>query len=207
MASKRQVPNKRRILGSDGRFYKYVKEKTYELRSIFGKGSYIASKYQRGEKKKKEICPLDGQVGLLPSGGISPVLALEIVQLSTRMAYDQARDVLLVFRPYVPSKRSICGIIDQVGALADGVLEETECEAGETAVIQVDARSAPMIRPEEYEKRCKLHKKGTNTQNNKKGKRRRIRPNNWSEHKKQERKRLTRGQKAKKAMLPLIRWF
>jgi hypothetical protein len=70
MASKRQAPKGRRILGSDRRVYKYVKERVYELRSIFGEGKYVASQYQRGEKNPKELCPLDGQVGLLPAGGL-----------------------------------------------------------------------------------------------------------------------------------------
>lgn len=198
LASKRQPPNKRRMKGADGHDYKYIKEKTYEVRSIFGEEKYMTSQYQRGENKKKDLCLTDGQVGLLPAGGLSPNLALEVAQLSTRMAYEQVEDVMKMFRPYVPSKRSICGIIDLVGAHAEAILDQTPCESGDTVVIQVDARGAPRISPEEYEKRCKPHKKGEKSIDKDKGRRRRIRPRDWSQYKKQERKRRLPGEKAHK---------
>ena len=55
MASKRQLPTKNKMLGSDGRIYKCLKEKSYELRSIFGQGTYMASQYRRGEKIKRSF--------------------------------------------------------------------------------------------------------------------------------------------------------
>ena len=193
LAEKRQVPE-RKMNDASGQVYKYVEEKKCELRSIFGEGSYTSSLYQRGESgdKRRQLVALDSQVGLLPAGGLSPNLALELVNLITRMPYDQAKEVMEYFRPYVPSKRSICGIIDLIGPHAEGVLDELECEAGEVAEIQMDARGAPKIREEEYAKRCKPHKKRPRGEKRPKGKRRRYRVGE-----KKARPRLTKGQKSK----------
>jgi len=193
LAQKRKVPD-RKMTDAGGQPYKYVEEKKCELRCIFGEGSYTSSVYRRGEKPetKRQLVALDSQVGLLPGGGLSPHLALELVNLTTRMAYDQAKEVMGYFRPYVPSKRSICGIIDMIGPHAEGVLDELECEAGEVVEIQVDARGGPKIRPEEYAKRCKPHKKRPKGQKRPKGKRRRYRAGE-----KKARPRLTKGKKSK----------
>ncbi|MDI6773664.1 MAG: transposase [bacterium] len=193
LAEKRQVPE-RKMNDAGGQLYKYAKEKKLELRSIFGLGSYTSSLYERGEnpESKRQLVALDSQVGLLPAGGLSPNLGLELVNLVTRMPYDQAKEVMEYFRPYVPSKRSICGIIDLIGPHAEGVLDELECEAGEVVEIQVDARGAPKIRQEEYAKRCKPHKKRPRGQERPKGKRRRYRVGE-----KKARPRLTKGQKSK----------
>lgn len=196
LACKRQVPTRRRMIGMDGRAYKYVKEKVYTVRSIFGEGEYVSSQYHRGEKLRArgEICILDGQVGLLPAGGLSPLLALEVVNLCTRMAYAQAQEVLRLFRRYVPSTRSICGIIDLIGNHAEGVLDDVPCKGGEVAVIQCDGRGAPMIREEEYQKRCSPHKKRNLNKKHEKGRRRRICLKNKMQAKKLRR---TRGEKSK----------
>ena len=49
---------------------------------------------------------------------------MRTVNLTTRMAYAQAKEVMGYFRPYVPSQRSICGIIDLLGPHAEGVLDD-----------------------------------------------------------------------------------
>lgn len=196
LAHIREAPASRRILGSDNRIYKYIKEKVYSLRSIFGEGSYMASQYQRGERAdtKRELCHFECEVGLLPSGGLSPILALEICQLCTLMAYQQAQEVLRHFRQYVPSTRSMCGIIDLIGSQSEVVLDQVDLKGGEVAVVQVDARSAPTIREEEYEKRCQPHKKRCQRESVQKGKRRMIRVKGHPN----EKPRRTRGKKAKK---------
>jgi len=193
LAEKRQVPE-RKMNDASGQPYKYATEEQFELRSIFGQGSYTSSVYERGEnpESKRQLVALDSQVGLLPAGGLSPNLGLELVNLTTRMPYDQAKEVMQYFRPYVPSKRSICGIIDLIGSHAEGVLDELECEAGEVVEIQVDARGAPKIRKEEYAKRCQPHKKRPRGQERPKGKRRRYRVGE-----RKARPRLTKGQKSK----------
>jgi hypothetical protein len=109
------------------------------------------------------------------------------------MPYEHVREVLHKFRPYVPSPRSICGIIDLVGAHAQPVLEDLPCEGGEVVMIQVDARGMPRIQPEEYAKRCQPHKKRPKQADRPKGKRRRIRSK-----KKPTRPRRKKGEKAKK---------
>jgi hypothetical protein len=194
LSSRREVPKRRQMLGTDGRIYKYVREKGYQVRSIFGGGQYQASCYERGVTRKKELCVLDGSVGLMPCGGLSPMLAQEVVHLCTRMAYDQAQEVLGLFRPYVPSKRSICGIIDMVGQHCETVLDGVTIEPGEVVVIQVDARGAPCIRAEEYDKRCRPHEK---TRQYRKGQRRRRRVRPWERKpNKRTTQRRTRGKKA-----------
>ncbi len=193
-AMKRTIPTKRRLMGSDGRFYKYVKEKCYPLRSIFGEATYWASQYCRGESRasRKEINSIASEVGLLPAGGLSPNLGLEVVNLCRLMAYEKAQEVLQLFRAYVPSKRSICGIIDLLGQHAEQILDDTPCEGGEVAMIQVDARSAPQIRKTEYKKRCQPHKKRVNRRN-RKGRKRCVKVQHTT-----TKKRRTRGQKSKK---------
>lgn len=196
LAENRQVPV-RKMNDASGQIYKYMKEQECELRSIFGVGSYVSSVYQRGESRdaRRRLVAIDSQVGLLPAAGLSPILALDLVNLTTRMPYDQAKEVMGHFRPYVPSKRSICGIIDMIGPHAEGVLDELECEAGEVVEIQVDARGAPKIRPEEYAKRCRPHKKRPRGQKRPKGKRRHYGAPGTRE--KKARPRLTKGQKSK----------
>jgi hypothetical protein len=194
LAEKREVPS-RKMNDANGKVYKYQEEKPFELRCIFGGGRYISSVYLRGESRdtRRRLVATDILVGLLPGGGLSPTLGLELVNLTTRMPYDQAKEVMGQFRPYVPSKRSICGIIDMIGVHAEGVLDELECEAGEVVEIQVDARGAPKIRPEEYAKRCRPHKKRPRDQERPKGKRRRYRVG----EERKARPRLTKGQKSK----------
>jgi len=193
LAEKRQVPE-RKMNDASGQPYKYVEEKKCTLRSIFGVGSYVSSVYQRGESgdTRRRLVAMDSLVGLLPAAGLSPNLGLELVSLTTRMPYDQAKEVMGNFRPYVPSKRSICGIIDMMGPHAEGVLDELECEAGEVVEIQMDARGAPRIRPEEYAKRCKPHQKRPRGEKRPQGKRRRYKAGE-----KKARPRLTKGQKSK----------
>ena len=176
LAQKRQVPE-RKMTDAGDNIYKYDKEKICELRCIFGfsQRGYTSSMYLRGQTSLKRLMALDSQVGLLPAGGLSPNLAIELVNMVTRMPYEQAKEVMELFRPYVPSKRSICGIIDMLGPRAEGVLDDLPCEAGQVVEIQVDARGAPKIRPEEYELRCRPHKKKPRGQKRHQGKRRHYR--------------------------------
>jgi hypothetical protein len=193
LAHQRRVPERKKR-DAEGRTYKYYKEADRELRSIFGEGSYRSSVYQRGEKLdvRRQLVALDSQVGLLPAAGLSPNLALELVNLTTRMAYGQAKEVMEYFRPYVPSQRSICGVIDMLGPHAEGVLDQLECEAGEVVEIQVDGRGAPKIGDEEYLKRCKPHKKRPRDKERPKGRRRRYLAGS-----KPARPRRTKGKKSK----------
>lgn len=189
LASKRKPPEKSKIQDGDGKTYKYAKEKSYPLRSIFGEGTYTSSQYLRGKppyKAQKEIVLLDGQVGLFPAGGLSPNLVLQVAELSTRMPYEQVCEVLGRFYAYVPSKRSICGLIDLLGPHAALELEDLECQPAEVVVIQVDGRGLPHIQDEEMEKRCQPHQKHPESQ----GRRRR--------RKHQADPRRTKGKKAKK---------
>ena len=188
LATQRKVPEKQKMKDSLDRAYTYEKEKTYKFRSEFGEGEYRSSKYRRGKRggENRELVLLRGQVGLLPFGSMSPCLALEVAELATRMPFDHVHEVLRRFLGYVPSQRSIQGIIDHLGPHAGVVLDDLPCEAGNIAIIQTDARGLPHIRPEEYKKRCKPHKKRKGE-----GKRRRHR------NKEQSKERRTKGKKAK----------
>jgi hypothetical protein len=111
------------------------------------------------------------------------------------MPYEHVREVLKLFRPYIPSGRSICGIIDLLGIHAEGVLDRLECEGGEVVVVQVDGRGMPRIQDSEQKKRCRPHKKRKkNSPDSKRGTGRRRRLRQGSKKAVQRRK---KGQKAK----------
>lgn len=167
VAGRRKVPE-RKVADDDGRTHKYDREKVYPLRTIFGVGTYEASCFVRGaqanRRSEREFVPHDALVGLLPvGGGLSPSIVLEAAELATRMPFDHVKDVLGRFYGYAPCKRSILGLIDLVGPVAQDALNDVELESGEVAVVQVDARGLPRIQSSEYNKRCNTHKKSGRT--------------------------------------------
>ncbi len=157
----RPIPEQRKVLGSNGKYFTYKGEKRYTLRSIFGTEQYTSSQYVRGIRRKanREICLLNSEVGLLPYGSVSPNIALEAMELSTRMPFDHVREVLSRFYGYVPAKRSILGLIDHLGGQAEAVERKQAFKGGNVIVIQADGRGLPCIRDEEMKKRCRPHKK------------------------------------------------
>lgn len=174
LSKQREVPEENKVSDSSGQEYKYIKEKSYPLRSLFGKGTYMSSQYRRGQnyKPQRELALIDSKVGLLPCGGLSLNLALESVELATRMPYNHATTLLKRYFGYAPSTRALSGLIDFFGPLT-GEVEMKEIDlCAEVVIVQLDGRGLPIIREEEHEKRCKPHQKRPRNSNGRKRRRR-----------------------------------
>jgi hypothetical protein len=60
--------------------------------------------------------------------------------MSSACAFGAAKEQLERFLPYVPSTRSLHGLIDKLGPMARKTLEAAPCPTGEVLVIQLDGR-------------------------------------------------------------------
>ena len=154
----------RKAKDSRGLSYEYTGLEKVTIRTWFGVLSMLAPTYKRRDRRTKlarRLVPLLDEVGLLPwGGGLSPNLALDAVELATRMPYEHGRELMMRFRGYAPSTRSIAGLIDLLGPMAAEALSDVKLEDGEIVITQTDGRGLPRIRPGELAKRCKPHKKG-----------------------------------------------
>lgn len=162
-ACRRQVPERQAERDAQGRKYRYRKEKDYVLRCVFGEGKVRGSQYVRGDNARSgdELCPQMRRMGLWSLGGaFGPKLALECAHAASQMPFETAKEQLERFFAYVPSKRSLMGIADKIGPVAQKVLSSAQCPEGDVIVVQLDGRGTPRISEEEYEKRCKPHQKG-----------------------------------------------
>lgn len=162
-ARRRQVPKRQAEHDAQGRKYRYRNEKSYKLRCVFGEGKVRGSQYVRGDNAKSgdELCPQMSRMGLWSLGGaFGPKLALECAHATSQMPFERAKEQLERFFAYVPSKRSLMGIADKIGPIANRVLSSADCPQGDVLVVQLDGRGTPRISEEEYEKRCKPHQKG-----------------------------------------------
>lgn len=181
----------RKAKDARGLNYDYAGEKPVTVRTSFGVFSTQMSVYHRSQGKtraSKVLVPELSAVGLLSwGGGLSPNVALDTVELATRMPFEHVREVQGRFRGYTPSGRSICGLIDLLGSMGAEALSGVSLEDGEVVMLFADGRGLPIIRPSEYAKRCKPHEK----LGREKG-RRRVQQTRSSKP------RRTKGQKAKK---------
>lgn len=163
MAERREAPQKLKVRDAQGRVYRYVKEGRAPLRTVFGKGSVCCSIYHRGKKKGEHRKLLWGpeRQGVLPMGGMTVNLALLVGEVSTRMPYESARELLQRFLPDVVSTRSMRGLNRLLAMHGEDALKDFKCEheGASIAVIQVDARGLPIITDEEMHKRSKPHSK------------------------------------------------
>jgi len=162
-AMRRQPPEHNRRHDAEGRCYHYYKQKTYDLRCVFGRGEFVGSQYVRGKNARSgdELCPQMSRLGLMSlAGGFGPRLALECAHMTSMCAFEPAKRQLERFLGYVPSTRTLQGLVDRLGPMAGQILEEAECPRGDVLVVQFDGRGLPKIRDEEYDQRCKPHKKG-----------------------------------------------
>lgn len=162
-AMRRRAPTTTREHDHQGRCYHYYRQKEYTLRCVFGEGTMWGSQYVRGKNARSgdELCPQMAQLGLLSlGGGFGPRLALECAHMSSRCAFETAKEQLERFLGYVPSTRAMHGIVDRIGPVARRILEDAPCPEGDVLIVQLDGRGLRKIRQEEYEKRCQGHKKG-----------------------------------------------
>lgn len=162
-ARRREVPSTNRRYDADGDGYYYYKQKTYTLRCVFGEGEMRGSQYVRGSNARtgEELSPEMVELGFWSLGGaFGPRLALECGRMCSVAAFEPAKEQLERFLGYVPSTRGLHGLVDRLGPMASGVLEEAPCPDGDVVVVQFDGRGVPKISEEEYEARCQPHEKG-----------------------------------------------
>ncbi len=141
------------------------------------------------------IAPQDRVVGLA-AGRMTLGVHLIAGYLAAKMPFDAVVDVMSQFAGYVPSKRAILGIIDQLGPQAVALMEDMPIpdDDGEILVIQNDDKGAGMIGRREHARRCKPHKKRNGGGNHGRADRRRHRREN-------SRPRRAKGKKSKNARM------
>lgn len=107
------------------------------------------------------LAPHDGVVGLA-DGRMSSGVHLLVGFLAAMMPFDQIVEVLSQFAGYVPSKRSMLGIVDVLGPSAEALMKDMPApeDDGEVLVIQADDKGAGMISKREHARRCRPHTKG-----------------------------------------------
>jgi hypothetical protein len=131
------------------------------VRTRFGEVYGLRALYHRvGGRGPEEIAPEDRAIGL-GDGRMTLDVQLRGAWLAARVAFDDVGDIAARFGEYVPSKRALLGVVDQLGPFAQALLAcmPKVCDDGWILVIQVDEKGAPMIGSAEHAKRCKRHRK------------------------------------------------
>ena len=162
-ARRRRAPEKTSVYDAEGTKFRYHKQRGYSLRCIFGQGEVRGSQYIHGKNARSgdRLCPQMSRMGVWSLGdAFGPQLALECAHAASQMPFDTAKEQLERFIPYVPSKRSLLGIVDALAPHAQAVKDSQRCPTGDVIVVQFDGRGMPKISPEEYLKRCRPHQKG-----------------------------------------------
>jgi len=142
-------------------WYQYAELTEAPVRSLFGVLRHLRPTYRLTHGKGAPlISPYDRQLGLA-AGRMSLAVHLRAAFLCARMSFDETVAVMRHFGGYTPSKRAVLGITDELGPQASAFMDDLPApeDDGEILVIQVDRKGAPMMSPEEHEKRCKPHKK------------------------------------------------
>ena len=137
------------------------------------------------------IAPEDQAIGLC-SGRMTLGVHLLAAWLAARMPFDDVVATQRQFGGYAPSKRSVEGIVDELGPDAARWLEVMPPPEGDgdVLVIEVDAKGSPMIGSAEHRKRCRPHRKGPQARADRRQRRR-----------KQARPRRTKGKRSKNARM------
>jgi len=106
--------------------------------------------------------------------------------------FDDVVDVLSQFGGYVPSKRAVLGVVDQLGPEAAAMLEDMPVpdDDGEILVIQNDDKGAPMLGSREHARRCRPRPRTARSRDARRSRRR-----------EQPRPRRTKGKKSKNARM------
>jgi hypothetical protein len=140
------------------------------------------------------IVPHDRAVGLA-AGRMTLGVHLSAAWLAARVAFDDVVDILAHFGGYVPSKRAILGIVDQLGPAAAKLLGDMPApeDDGEILVLQNDDKGAPMLGKHEHGLRCRPHTKLGRGKNARQERRRRRRD--------KPRVRRSKGEKSKNARM------
>lgn len=154
----RQVPA---ALRAGRGWYQFRKVAFDTIRTRFGAVYGARALYDLvGGSGAAVIAPEDRDIGLA-DGRMTLDVQLRAAWLAARVAFDDVGEIAERFGEYLPSKRAVLGIVDQVGPIAAALLAHMPAptDDGEVLVIQVDEKGAPMMSTAEHAKRCKRHRK------------------------------------------------
>lgn len=141
--------------------YRLVGRREGILRTRFGELRFPRPVYELVHGRgPATIVPQDRALGLA-CGRMTLGVHLTAAYLAAKMAFDQVTDVMRQFGGYVPSKRTILGIVDKLGPHAVTLMKDMPVpkDDGEVLVIQNDDKGAGMIGKREHARRCRPHKK------------------------------------------------
>jgi len=191
----RQVP---RAVQTGGRRYGHRGDRKATFKSRFGVVPYRRDVYVSGRSPgSKLLAPFDHDLGLAP-GRLTLGVALTTAAIAVRLAFAETGRVLRAFLGYVPSPRSMLGIIDFLGPYVRPFFESLAPpdDDGEILVLLVDGRGAPMVTEAEMKRRRRPHVKRPAGFTGRK----------WRQHKRRQRpkKRRTKGKKSKNAKVAVL---
>lgn len=163
--------------------------------TLCGRVAY-ASPYWRTSKRAPQDCAADVRIGL-GKGGFTPAVVIGVARLAAQMAFGTVRREWGEMYGWAPSSRAVLRIVDAAGATAEQFLKQAPApdDDGEVLVIQADCKGAPMITPDEYERRTepRVAPPATSQRLRRRAKRRaRVRP------------RRTSGKRAKNAKMAVV---
>jgi hypothetical protein len=125
-----------------------------QLKTVFGNlryaRAYLARRHGRGG-----FHPLDAVLGLTRDL-FSPTVISLATRLTTRLSYKTAELMLKAFWGWSPSTEALEHLVLGIARLAPGYMSSAPPfpqEEGETLVIEVDGKAAPMVRAEEMRQR------------------------------------------------------
>lgn len=131
------------------------------IRCQYGEFDVHRAVYERvGGRGPSLIAPFDRVIGLA-DGRMTLEVHLRAAWLTAKVVFDEVVAITQKFGAYAPSKRSLLGIVDQIGVHAVTYIENMPAPEGdgEILVIQVDEKGAPMLGAAEHARRRKKHTK------------------------------------------------
>jgi hypothetical protein len=171
-------------------------ERKSEVGTRFGKVEFRRA-VGRDAERPRLACDLPVDRELELCGGFSLGVVLAITRLCAQLAFGNARATFRETHEWCPSPRAVLRMVDAVGDAAKEFLEQAPApeDDGEVLVVQVDGRGAPMITPQEHERRRRPHAPKDGSPHRR---RRRQRRRQWP------RKRRTSGKKSKNAKVAVV---
>lgn len=157
----REVPASLRV----GRGWYAYRNATFDVvRTRFGEVYGLRAVYDRtGGVGPHVIAPEDRAIGLA-DGRMTLDLQLRAAWLAAKVVFDDVGEIAAKFGEYLPSKRSVLGIVDTIGPVAAAFLRDLPVpdDDGEILVIQVDEKGASMMGRAEHTLRTQKRRKRKN---------------------------------------------
>ncbi len=142
-------------------WYTFAGLSTAVVRTRFGQVRHLQpSYYLSGGRGDAHASPFGRSIGLA-AGRMSLGVHLAAAYLAAKMTFSESVEVMGLFDGYAPAKRSVQGIVDQMGPKAHAFLDAMPPpeDDGEIVVVQVDRKGVRMVDPAEHAKRCRPHAK------------------------------------------------